>query len=94
MAFSRSTLPNSAKAETSQKGFFIDKKTIMELNRSGSAWSDKFPGNYPTVRWQQAAVYTTEIALELTPSQLERTIWRLDGSPGSEQQLRWLVERG
>lgn len=35
-----------------------------------------------------------ENALELTPGQRQRTVWRLDGGSGSEMQLRWLVERG
>lgn len=35
-----------------------------------------------------------ENALELAAPQRTRTVWRLDGGAGSEQKLRWLVERG
>lgn len=89
-----SGLPCSAKAEASQKGFFSDKKMLLDVNWRGSVWSDVFPGNYHTVHCLQPAVQAAEIALELASSQRERTVWRLDGGAGSEQQLRWLVERG
>jgi hypothetical protein len=39
-------------------------------------------------------VQAAENALALTQHQRERTVWRLDGGSGSEQKLRWLVERG
>lgn len=42
----------------------------------------------------QPAVLGAENALELRPEQRKRTVWRLDGGSGSEQSLRWLVERG
>lgn len=53
-----------------------------------------FPGNYHTVHALQPAILATEIALDLAPDQRQRTIWRLDGGSGSEQELRWIVERG
>jgi hypothetical protein len=59
-----------------------------------TAWSDVFPGNYHTVHGLEPAVITTENALELTPAQRARTVWRLDGGSGSEQRLRWIVGRG
>jgi hypothetical protein len=52
-----------------------------------------FPGNYHTVHCLQPAVLATENAFELAPQQRKRTVWRLDGGSGSEQQLRWLVGR-
>ena len=36
----------------------------------------------------------TEIALELAPQQRQRTVWRMDGGAGSDQQLTWLLARG
>ena len=35
-----------------------------------------------------------ESALALTPAQRKRTVWRMDGGSGSDEQLRWLLERG
>jgi hypothetical protein len=39
------------------------------------------------------AVLATEFALDLSPKQRQRTVWRLDGGSGSEAKLRWLLER-
>lgn len=36
----------------------------------------------------------TETALELAPLQRKRTVWRLDGGAGSDEQLCWLSARG
>lgn len=57
-------------------------------------WSDVFPGNYHTVHALQPAVLASENALELAQPQRQRTVWRLDGGSGSEEQLRWIVGRG
>lgn len=35
-----------------------------------------------------------ETALELAPAQRKRTVWRLDGGAGSDERLRWLLDRG
>ncbi|MCG2787627.1 MAG: hypothetical protein L6461_21280, partial [Anaerolineae bacterium] len=42
----------------------------------------------------QPAVLATETALELAPEQRKRTVWRLDGGSGSDEQLTWLLSRG
>lgn len=42
----------------------------------------------------RAAVLAAETALELTPAQRRRTVWRIDGGAGSDEQLCWLLERG
>lgn len=34
-----------------------------------------------------------ENALELSPSQRKRTVWRLDGGAGSDGQVQWLLDR-
>jgi hypothetical protein len=38
-------------------------------------------------------VLGAEIALDLAPAQRKRTIWRLDGGSGSDEQFHWLLER-
>ena len=35
-----------------------------------------------------------ENALELVPQQRQRTVWRMDGGAGSDEQLIWLLARG
>ena len=35
-----------------------------------------------------------EKALELAPQQRQRTVWRMDGGAGSDEQLIWLLARG
>ncbi len=57
-------------------------------------WSDIFPGNFHTVQCVRPAVMATEIALDLSPQQRKRTVWRLDGGAGSEEEIRWLLQRG
>ena len=57
-------------------------------------WSDLYPGNRHTVRCFQPAVLAAENALELAPAQRQRTVWRIDGGAGSDEQLRWLLARG
>lgn len=56
-------------------------------------WSEVYPGNRQTVACLQPAVLATESALELTPSQRRRCVWRLDGGAGTDTQLRWLLAR-
>lgn len=53
-----------------------------------------YPGNRHTVQCLQPAVLAAETVLELTAAQRRRTVWRLDGGSGSDEQLRWLLERG
>jgi hypothetical protein len=42
----------------------------------------------------QPAVLAAENALELDPQQRRRTVWRMDGGAGSDEQLIWLLARG
>jgi hypothetical protein len=67
---------------------------VSAIKYRETIWSDVLPGNYHTVHGLQPAVEAAENALELAPRQRRRTVWRLDGGAGSEQKLRWLVERG
>ena len=57
-------------------------------------WSELYPGNRHTVHCFQPAVLATENALELAPQQRLRTVWRMDGGAGSDDQLSWLLKRG
>ena len=57
-------------------------------------WSELYPGNRHTVQCFQPAVLAAESSLELAPEQRQRTVWRLDGGAGSDEQLLWLLERG
>jgi len=53
-----------------------------------------YPGNQHTVHCFQPAVLAAENALELAPEQRRRTVWRMDGGAGSDEQLLWLLGRG
>lgn len=57
-------------------------------------WSELYPGNRHTVHCLKPAVRATEKALELTPKQRKRTVWRLDGGAGTDEKLSWLLARG
>jgi hypothetical protein len=57
-------------------------------------WSELYPGNRHTVQCFQPAVLAAENALELDPKQRQRTVWRMDGGAGRDDQLRWLLARG
>ncbi len=58
-----------------------------------TVWSAVFPGNRHTVKCFQPAVLGAENALELAPERRKRTVWRMDGGAGSDEQLRWLLAR-
>lgn len=57
-------------------------------------WSELYPGNRHTVQCFKPAVLAAETALELAIEQRQRTVWRMDGGAGSDQQLLWLLKRG
>lgn len=57
-------------------------------------WSELYPGNRHTVRCLRPAVLGAANALELSDSQRCRTVWRLDGGAGSDDQIRWLLDQG
>lgn len=57
-------------------------------------WSDLYPGNRHTVQCFQPAVLGAENALALGPAQRQRTVFRLDGGAGSDEQLVWLLAQG
>ncbi|MBV7337522.1 hypothetical protein KFU94_56700 [Chloroflexi bacterium TSY] len=41
----------------------------------------------------QPAVLATESSLELDEKKRERVVWRTDGGAGSEENIRWLLNR-
>jgi len=52
------------------------------------------PGNFHTSHCLEPAVLAAEIALDLSPKQHKRVVWRLDGGAGSDAHLIWLFQRG
>ena len=40
------------------------------------------------------AVLAVETSLDLQPEQRKRTIYRLDGGAGTDEKLKWLIQRG
>lgn len=56
-------------------------------------WSELYPGNQHTIACFRPAVLATENALELAAAQRQRTVWRMDGGAGSDDQFRWLLAR-
>jgi hypothetical protein len=57
-------------------------------------WSELYPGNQHTIVCFRPAVLAAENALELADQQRRRTVWRMDGGAGSDEQFRWLFKRG
>jgi len=67
---------------------------VSAIRYRETVWSDLFPGNRHTVACFRPAVLAAETALELSADQRRRTVWRLDGGTGTDEQLRWLLGRG
>jgi len=65
----------------------------VRFRKAKPTWSAVYPGSYHTVHCLQSAVEATETALELSPQQRQRTVWRLDGGAGSDEHLIWLLAR-
>jgi hypothetical protein len=57
-------------------------------------WSDLFPGSRLTMQCLQQAVLGVESSFELAKSQRKRTLYRLDGGSGTDENLTWLLDRG
>jgi len=67
---------------------------VSAIQYRETIWSDVYPGNSHTAHCFQPAVQAAEIALDLAPEQRRRTVWRIDGGGGSDENLRWLLARG
>jgi hypothetical protein len=99
--FDLSGLPCGKQAEKSQKGYFGEKNVtgrqlarVSAIEYRETIWSDLFAGNQHTVHCFQPAVLAAETALELAPAQRKRTVWRMDGGAGTDEQLCWVLARG
>ena len=57
-------------------------------------WSGLFPGNQLTMQSLQIAVEKVESSFDLAEAQRKRTLYRLDGGSGTDENLRWLLNRG
>jgi hypothetical protein len=67
---------------------------VSAIRYRETVWSEVFPGNRHTSHCLQPAVEASELALDLAPQQHLRTVWRIDGGGGSDEHLRWLLQRG
>lgn len=67
---------------------------MSAINYSETLWSGLFAGNRTTMSCLQPAVQNVESSLELGPAHRKRTLYRLDGGAGTDDKLRWLVNRG
>jgi hypothetical protein len=66
---------------------------VSAINYSETLWSELFAGNRTTATCLQPAVLGVETSLELAPAQRKRTVYRLDGGAGTDDNLRWLLNR-
>ena len=66
---------------------------MSAINYSETLWSELFPGNRTTATCLQPAVLGVETSLDLAPAQRKRTVYRLDGGAGTDDNLRWLLNR-
>lgn len=67
---------------------------VSAVQERETVWSDVFPGNAHTLHCFKPAVEAAETALELSPEQRKRTVWRMDGGSGADDELRWLLAKG
>lgn len=67
---------------------------VSAIKYRETVWSELYPGNQHTINCFRPAVLATETALELADRQRNRTVWRMDGGAGSDEQFRWLLGRG
>jgi hypothetical protein len=58
-----------------------------------TVWSDLFPGNYLTMQCLQVAVLAVESSFDLGPAERKRTLYRLDGGAGTDENLGQLLAR-
>lgn len=67
---------------------------MSAIEERETVWSEVFPGNYHTLHCFKPAVEATATALELSLEQRKRTVWRMDGGSGADDELRWLLAKG
>jgi hypothetical protein len=66
---------------------------VSAINYHETVWSDLFPGNYLTMQCLQAAVLAVESSFDLGPAERKRTLYRLDGGAGTDENLGQLLAR-
>jgi hypothetical protein len=64
---------------------------VSAINYHETVWSDLFPGNYLTMQCLQAAVLAVESSFDLGPAERKRTLYRLDGGAGTDENLGQLL---
>jgi hypothetical protein len=98
--FDLSPLPCGPLAQESQKGYFGEQRgrgrqlaRVSAIETRETIWSDVFPGNAHTLHCLHPAVEAAETALDLAPNQRKRTVWRIDGGAGADDEFRWLLAK-
>lgn len=66
---------------------------MSAINYNETLWSELFPGNRTTATCLRPAVLGVETWLDLAQAQRKRTVYRLDGGSGTDDNLRWLLNR-
>jgi hypothetical protein len=66
---------------------------VSAITYHETVWSDLFPGNYLTMQCLQAAVLAVESSFDLGPAERKRTLYRLDGGAGTDENLGQLLAR-
>lgn len=67
---------------------------VSAIDHQETVWSDLFPGNRHTANCLPAAMRGVQSSLELAKKQRQRTVWRMDGGGGSDDNLRLLLAEG
>jgi hypothetical protein len=67
---------------------------VSAINYHETLWSELFAGNQLTLHCLRPAVLGVERSFELTAQARQRTLYRLDGGAGTDDNLRWLLGRG
>ncbi|MDQ7069242.1 MAG: hypothetical protein Q9M48_00555 [Rhodobacterales bacterium] len=67
---------------------------VSSVKYQETLWSGLFPGNVLTMQCLQQAVSNVESSFELAEQQRKRTLYRLDGGSGTDENLRWLLNKG
>lgn len=67
---------------------------VSAIDHQETVWSELFPGNRHTANCLPAAMRGVQSSLELAEKQRKRTVWRMDGGGGSDDNLRLLLAEG
>jgi len=67
---------------------------VSAIQSRETAWSDVYAGNAHTLHCFRPAVIGAETALDLSLPKRKRTVWRMDGGAGADEEFIWLLARG